>query len=158
MNTVWYETTAVLRYFHTFGRIKKKYCAKGSAWPGLDLRFSVHFSYYSNIEQVSLTWALFSVPITCISSERPWMRAKRDYTIRRVPQCLSPRPNWVRPPPFPQASVPPSPGQKGDATLACGWGGGLIQFGRLVRKPGTLSTLWLRGSFLLTTSSQWYIK
>ncbi len=35
-----------------------------------------------------------------------------DYTISRVPHCLSPHPNWVRPPPFPRASVSP-PNQRG---------------------------------------------
>ncbi len=32
-------------------------------------------------------------------------------TYRRISQCLSPRPNWVHPPPIPQASVssPPEP-------------------------------------------------
>ncbi len=42
--------------------------------------------------------------------------------ISRVPQCLSPRPNWDPPPPLPPASV--SPLESGGETLACGWGGG----------------------------------
>jgi hypothetical protein len=45
----------------------------------------------------------------------------------RVPQCLSPRPNWdPPPPPLPQASVSPHPPEpKGEGnTLACGRGGG----------------------------------
>ncbi len=33
-------------------------------------------------------------------------------------------------------------GSRGRATLACGWGGGRSQCGRLETKPGTLSTLW----------------
>ncbi len=132
-----------------------KNCAKGLAWPGVYLSFSVHFSYCSNIEQVSLTWALFSVPIMCISSERPWMRAKRDYTIRRIPQCLSPRPNWVRPSPFPQGNEPPPPRDQRGATLACGWGGGRAQFGRLEGKPRTLSILcdWEEAFFWPTAVS-----
>ncbi len=68
---------------------------------------------------------------------------ERKGIIPSVPQCLSPRPNWVRPPSLPQASVS-SPGAKGGGgTLACGWWGGRTQFERLERKPGTLSTLWV---------------
>ncbi len=50
----------------------------------------------------------------------------------------------VNPPAHPQASVSPPLDPKGGAPLACGWGGGGSQFGRLDRKPGTLYTLWLR--------------
>ncbi len=40
-----------------------------------------------------------------------WTQAlpKRDYTIPRLPECLSLRPNWLPPPPPPQASVSPPP-------------------------------------------------
>ncbi len=72
------------------------------------------------------------------------LQPQRDYTIPRVPLCLSPHPNWVRPPPLPQASVPPPEPKGGGATHAFGWGGGRAQFGRLERKPGTLSTLCLQ--------------
>jgi hypothetical protein len=44
-------------------------------------------------------------------------------------------------PPLPQASVSPRNQSGGGATLACRWGGGGSQFGRLERKPGTLSDL-----------------
>ncbi len=40
----------------------------------------------------------------------------------RVPQCMSPRPNWDPPTPLPQASLPP--GTKGGDTLTSRSGGG----------------------------------
>jgi hypothetical protein len=56
-----------------------------------------------------------------------WM----DYTIPRVPDCVS-LPPW---------------NQRGGggvgAPLACGRGAGGSQSGRLERKPGTLYTLWV---------------
>jgi hypothetical protein len=62
----------------------------------------------------------------------------------RVPQCLSHRPNWVRPPPLPQASVPPPPPEQkgGGGNTRLRGEGRRTQFGRLERKPSTLSTLW----------------
>jgi hypothetical protein len=54
--------------------------------------------------------------------------------IPRVPQCLSPRPNWDPPLPLQQASVPPPPRNQrgGGYTLACVRGsGGEAQFGRI---------------------------
>jgi hypothetical protein len=51
------------------------------------------------------------------------------------------RPNWFPPPPLPQASVSP-PGAKGGHTRLRVRGRG-SQFGRLERKPGTLSILQL---------------
>ncbi len=47
---------------------------------------------------------------------------KGDYTISVVPACLSLRPNWI-PPPLSRKRVCTSLGTKGEATLACGWGG-----------------------------------
>ncbi len=50
--------------------------------------------------------------------------------------------DWIRPCMVLIWVCPPRLGTKGGATLACGWGGRGSQFGRLKRKPGTLSTLW----------------
>ncbi len=49
------------------------------------------------------------------------------YTIPRVPECLSLRPNWLPQPPYTQASVPPPPppGTKGGSNTCLrvrGWG------------------------------------
>ncbi len=71
-----------------------------------------------------------------------------DYTIPRVPQCLSRRPNWVRPPPFPQASSSPPQNQRGGNTRQR-VRSGRTRFERLKRKPGTLSTLCIIPSILL---------
>jgi hypothetical protein len=43
----------------------------------------------------------------------------------------------------PQASVSPPLDPKGEATLACGWGGGGTRFRRLDREPGAPYNLWL---------------
>ncbi len=53
------------------------------------------------------------------------------YSIPRVPQCMSP---------LLQASVSPH-GPRGWDTLACGWGGGGSQLGRLKNKP-VYSVIW----------------
>ncbi len=45
------------------------------------------------------------------------------------------------PPPLQNASLSHTPEPNGGYTLACGWGGG-PQFGRLEKRPSTLSTLW----------------
>ncbi len=65
---------------------------------------------------------------------------------RVVPDFLFLRRNLVSPPPPPQASLSLPLDTKGGGgvynyTLACGWGVGGNQFGRLERKPGTLYTL-----------------
>jgi hypothetical protein len=53
----------------------KECCAIGSAWHGVDLRFYLQYgSNCSYIEQVGPTWALLSVTITFISSEKQWVR------------------------------------------------------------------------------------
>ncbi len=63
-----------------------------------------------------------------------------DYIIPRVPECLSLRPNWLPPPPLPQMSVSrPMEPKEGQHSLAGEVAGG-ANFGRLERKPGTLST------------------
>jgi hypothetical protein len=48
-------------------------------------------------------------------------------------------------PPHPSPArecCPPPIWIQGGSTLACGWGGGRSQFGRLEKKPSTLFTLW----------------
>ncbi len=51
--------------------------------------------------------------------------------------------------------LPPWTQRGGGATLSCGWGGGLTQFGCLDRNPGTLfSTLYLNVS---TEKASWYL-
>ncbi len=53
---------------------------------------------------------------------------------------------WL-PPPVQQANLSLPRNQRGGGdTLACGWGSGGSQFGRLKKKPSTLSTLWSKQS------------
>jgi len=44
------------------------------------------------------------------------LRRERDYTIPRVQECLSLRPNWLSPPPLPQASARPLEPKGGGTT------------------------------------------
>ncbi len=85
-----------------------------------------------------------------ISTSRFWHYAVEGllYIIPRVPECLSLRPNWIRPPPLrvsrKRASPAPPPphalGTKGGgATLACRLGGRGEPFGRLETNVSTLS-------------------
>ncbi len=62
----------------------------------------------------------------------------------RVPQCLSPRPNWDPHPLSRKECVPPW--NQSGGRLACGWGGGGANCARLEKKPSTLSTLWYNHS------------
>ncbi len=76
------------------------------------------------------------------------MRAQRDYTISRVPDCLSLRPN-CHPTPSPASECMPPWAQRG--------GGGILprgrgsQFVRLERKPGTLYALCVKGAVHYST-------
>ncbi len=80
-----------------------------------------------------------------------WCQRPQSTYIPRVPLCLSLRPNWDYPTPSPASECvtpppPPEPKEEGN-TLACGWRGGgegRSQFGRLEKKPSTLSTLCAR--------------
>ncbi len=66
-----------------------------------------------------------------------------------VRQCLSFRWNWDPPPlPLPQASVLPPETKGGGTPSPAGEWVGESQFGRLVKKLSTLSTLWLEGTQL----------
>ncbi len=78
------------------------------------------------------------------------MHHKAPQSISRVPKCLSPLRKWDSPTPSPAsecASPPPPPGTKGEGggytvhSPACKEMGE-SQFGRLVKKHSTLSTLW----------------
>ena len=73
--------------------------------------------------------------------------------IPRVPQCLSHRPNWGPPNPYPACEcLPPlTPRGGGGAHSPAdeGWGGS--QFWRLEKKPSTLSTLWVEPGGLDST-------
>ncbi len=79
-----------------------------------------------------------------ISVNSSWSMAVPQNTyIPRVPQCLSPCWNWD--PPLPPASeCVPTPELKGGGghtrLRVKGWGS--PNFGRLEKKPSTLSTLW----------------
>jgi hypothetical protein len=65
--------------------------------------------------------------------------------MTRVPQCLSPRPNWDSPTPSLASECVPPPEQKGGGTHShADEGLGESQFGRLEKKPRTLSTLCTR--------------
>ncbi len=56
--------------------------------------------------------------------------AHSTYTVPRVLQCLSPRLNWHPRSHLQKASVSLPRNQRGGGgTLACGWGGGVSQFG-----------------------------
>jgi hypothetical protein len=73
---------------------------------------------------------------------------QQSTNIPRVPQYLSPRPNWDPPPPLPHAGVfPPEPKWGGDWGVRthspAAEGVGKSQFGRLKKKPSALSTLQL---------------
>jgi hypothetical protein len=54
------------------------------------------------------------------------INSQRNYRIRRVPVCRSPRRNWVPPPPLPQASVLPpwTKGGRGEQHSLAGEGVG----------------------------------
>jgi hypothetical protein len=109
----------------------------------LCLRFSKKYDLsLLSIEGWVLDWCWASTDLQ-VSMPISGIKAQSTYINREV-QCLSPRLNWDPPTPSPPASVfSPPPGTKGGGdTLACGWGGGGSQFGRLERKPSTLSTLW----------------
>ncbi len=68
-----------------------------------------------------------------------WYCSQSKY-VPRVAQCLFPRPNWD--PPLPQASVyPPPPPPRGHTRLLVKGGGS--KFGRLEKKPSSLSTVLL---------------
>ncbi len=54
---------------------------------------------------------------------------------------LSSPPNWDSPTLSPSTECVPPGTKGGEDTLACWWGGGVSQFGRLEKKPCTLSTL-----------------
>ncbi len=71
----------------------------------------------------------------------PCISQKSD--IPRVPQCLSLRPNWDSPTPFPLSKCAPCPPgtQSGGGTHSCK-GMGESQFRRLEKKISTLSNLW----------------
>ncbi len=70
------------------------------------------------------------------------------YIYTRIPQCLSSR--WDPPIPFP----PPLPEPKGEGTHSPA-GEGVVgsQFGRLEKKPSTLSTLWVYIPYILLLAS-----
>ncbi len=61
--------------------------------------------------------------------------------IYRVPQCMSPRPNWDSPTPSPPSVVCSPPPEPKGGTLACGWGGGGVPIRTTGEKPNTLSIL-----------------
>ncbi len=81
-----------------------------------------------------------------------------QHRVDRVPGFLFSCPNWLPPPPYPQASVAPPPfGSRGD-TLASGKGAG-GQFGRRDRHSGTLGII--QSLYVLyeeTSTLVWYNK
>jgi hypothetical protein len=81
----------------------------------------------------------------CVKNVR--IRAKNT-GIPRVPQCLSPRPNWDPSPPLQQASVSLPRNQRGEGHTLLPVGGGWSKFGRLEKKPSTLSILCI-GFYIL---------
>ncbi len=60
---------------------------------------------------------------------------RKGIILHRVPEFLSSRLNWV---PYPASEFPPPTWVLWGQTLACGKGGGGIQFRRLDRKSGIL--------------------
>jgi hypothetical protein len=75
------------------------------------------------------------------------------YVPTREAQCLSHRRNWDPPPTtFPKESVSPL-NQRGGKHSPAGERVGESQFGRVEKKPSTLSTLWDKASVSLPTSS-----
>ncbi len=86
---------------------------------GRKLRSNVHSTYYWTFDNDQLENMfkddIYTLLHQCLST------AKREYA---VPQCLSPRPNWVRPTPLPQASPPPEPKGVGEQHSPSGEGVG----------------------------------
>ncbi len=75
----------------------------------------------------------------CTQKERSYVLKIINASIQK---CLSLRPNWLPLLPLPQGSVSPPPWNF-RTRLRVGVGGRGSQFGRLEKKPGTLSTLCL---------------
>jgi hypothetical protein len=92
----------------------------------------------------------------CLLRESLLMLDRAD----RVPGFLSNRPNWL--PPTPASKfLPPFGFMGGGGNLTCGRGGGESNFGRLERKPGTLSTVWCTPSSVHPSTGctiLWYTK
>ncbi len=65
-----------------------------------------------------------------------WCAQRRGIILPRVPECLSLRPNWLLPPPLPQASVSPPPELE-----PTGGGGGKIRL-RVRGRGGANSDNW----------------
>ncbi len=63
---------------------------------------------------------------------------KKSTYITRIPQCLSPRPNWDPPPPHLMKAIVSPPRTKGETHSPAGEGGST--FGRLEKKLSPLST------------------
>jgi hypothetical protein len=70
---------------------------------------------------------------------------KYSTNISRVPQCLSPRPNWVPPPTLPQAGRPFSGTKGGGGHTHPRMRGEGSQFERVEKRPSTLRTLFVCG-------------
>ncbi len=67
-----------------------------SAQHGLGLTWgSVHGYYFSNIEQMVLTWALLFVPVMCVSGENQWVRGSFVLTNRSVFSIHRGERDWI---------------------------------------------------------------
>ncbi len=139
--------------------------------------YSLHFSpkhlmyilYVRVDESMSLTASMLLL-ILCMYIVQTAVHYCRQFLYQRVDRVLgffSSRPNWEPLPPHPQASVsPPLWFRGGGGTLACGRGGGEVQFGRGDRHCGIrgiyvlcgfIHSLYLSCAFLKSLPKTWPI-
>ncbi len=113
------------------------------------------FAIYEDLTHICIL-SVFSVPPPCRWTQSAYLNRYLE------PQCLSPRRIGTPPPPsLPQwvCTPPPAEPKEGRTHSPAGEGVGKSQFGRLEKKPSTLSLLcrWISGCTLNTQLSATYI-
>ncbi len=95
----------------------------------MGVRSGIRSMWYTSTEMFCKHfWVIFKVPILSIFFQMSGWCAPTKYIhyIPRVPQCLSPRPNWDPPTPSSPSKCVPSPETKGGRHTLLplrGWGG-----------------------------------